>query len=194
MSQLFNSMVPVMARWLPALNTVGIPSNPDPDSGYNIGGFIATSTINPSNWTRSYSRSAYIDNLPPRQNLHVLSNATVTRIVFSENNDPSGSKIVTAVEFSTGQGADKQSVSVSKEAILAGGAYGSPHILQVSGVGPRDVLQRANVTVLLELSGVGQHLMDHLTVPVYFNTSDETAGSVHASGSDFSKTDRKSVV
>ena len=180
-------MVPAMGRWLPALNAVGIPSNSDPDSGYNIGAFIATSTINPSNWTRSYSRSAYIDSLPPRQNLHILSNATVTRIIFSETNDPSGSKIVTAVAFSTGKGTDEQSVSVSKEAILAGGTFGSPQILQVSGVGPRDVLQSANVTVLLELSGVGQHLMDHLTVSVYFNTSDETAGSIRASGSDFSK-------
>ena len=180
-------MAPVMGRWLPALSAVGISSNSDPDSGHNIGGFIATSTINHSNWTRSYSRSAYIDSLPPRQNLHILSNATVTRIVFSETNDPSGSKIVTAIRFSTGKGTDEQSVSVSKEAVLAGGAFGSPQILQVSGVGPRDLLQNANVTVLLELPGVGQHLMDHLSVPVYFNTSDETAGSIHASGSDFSK-------
>jgi choline dehydrogenase len=94
---------------------------------------------------------------------------------------------VSAVEFSTGRGTEKQSVSVTKEAILSGGAFGSPQILQLSGVGPRDVLGAANVTVQLELPGVGQHLMDHLTVPVYFNTSADTAGSIHASDSDLSK-------
>jgi len=183
----FNSFPPIVTRWLPSLQAAGISSNSDPYSGNNIGGFIAASTINPSNWTRSFSKSAYIDVLPPRSNLHIISGVTVERVVFASNNDQSGNKIVSAVEFSTGRGTEKQSVSVTKEAILSGGAFGSPHILQVSGVGPRDVLGAANVPVQLELPGVGQHLMDHLTVPVAFNTSADTAGSIHASGSDLSK-------
>lgn len=179
-------MVPINDLWLPTLESVGIPANPDPDSGSNLGGFIATSTINPSNWTRSYSRSAYIDSLPPRQNLHILSNATVSRIVFAANDDQYGNKNVQAVEFSSGKGSAVQTVSVNKEAIIAGGAYGSPQLLQVSGVGPHDVLQAANITVLLELPGVGQHLLDHLSVPVFFNTPADTAGSIHASNSNLS--------
>jgi len=181
-------MVPLNGLWLPTLQTAGIPSNPDPDSGSNLGGFITTSTINPSNWTRSYSRTAYIDNLPPRQNLHIIPNVTVSRVLFADNNDSSGNKVVKAIEFSSGRGTDVQTVSVNKEAILASGAYGSPQILQVSGVGPQDILQAANVTVQLGLPGVGQHLLDHLAVPVFFNTSADTAGAIHDSNSDFSKT------
>ena len=181
-------MVPLNGLWLPTLEAAGIPSNPDPDSGTNLGRFITTSTINPSNWTRSYSRIAYIDNLPPRQNLHIISNATVSRVLFADNNDSVGKKVVKSVEFSSGRGTDVQTVSVNKEAILAGGAYGSPQILQVSGVGPPEILQAANVTVQLGLPGVGQHLLDHLAVPVFFNTTADTAGSIHDTNSDFSKT------
>lgn len=181
-------MPPLNGLWLPTLATAGIPSNPDPDSGSNIGGFITSSTINPSNWTRSYSRNDYIDTLPPRQNLHIISNATVSRVLFADNNDSLGNKVVRAVEFSSGRGTDVQTVSVNKEAILSAGAYGSPQILQVSGVGPQDILQAANVPVQLVLPGVGQHLLDHLAVPVFFNTSADTAGAIHNSNSDFSKT------
>jgi len=81
----------------------------------------------------------------------------------------SGSKIVTVV----GKGTDHQRVSiVSKRGHPCRWSPPS-HIPQASGVGSRDVLQTANVTVLLDLPGVGQHLIDQLTVP---------------SGSDFSKT------
>ena len=50
----------------------------------------------------------------------------------------------------------------TKEVILAGGAIGSPQVLMLSGVGPKDVLDAVNIAVNVELPGVGQHLQDHI--------------------------------
>lgn len=154
-------MVPISSTWLPSLEGAGIATSPDSYSGNNIGGMFALSAENPSNWTRSYSKSAYIDTLPPRPNLHIITDATVERIVFADNL-VAGDRVASAVEFSTGPGTPVLSVNVNKEALLCGGAYGSPHVLLLSGVGPKDVLDGAKVTVQNELPGVGQHLSDHL--------------------------------
>ncbi|MEK9786279.1 MAG: GMC family oxidoreductase N-terminal domain-containing protein, partial [Gammaproteobacteria bacterium] len=55
-------------------------------------------------------------------------------------------------------------MSANKEIILSAGSIGSPSILQRSGIGPSDVLERANVDMAHELSGVGENLTDHLEV------------------------------
>ncbi|KAF9477068.1 mala s 12 allergen [Pholiota conissans] len=180
-------MVPVTGSWLPSLAAAGVSISEDAYSGDNLGGFFCTSSENPSNWTRSYSKSAYIDVLPARPNLHIIAEATVERIVFSDNL-VSGNRVATGVQFSNGAGTTVQSVTANKEVILAGGAMGSPHILLVSGVGPTDVLNAANVAVKAELPGVGQHLIDHLSTGVSWEAKVDTQGSITASGSDLSKT------
>lgn len=149
-----------VGKWTPTLENIGIPGIVDPAGGSNSGSFIANSAINPSNWTRSYARSAYIDPLPKRGNLDILAGATVTRIVF--NNSTSGNLTATGVEYAREAGGKKVVVKVNKEVILAGGTIGSPSILMLSGVGPKDVLKAAGVTLQSELPGVGQHLQDHL--------------------------------
>ncbi|KAL0952057.1 hypothetical protein HGRIS_008695 [Hohenbuehelia grisea] len=174
------------ADWHTTFENLGVPANGDAFSGNNWGVYIAQSTINPQNWTRSYSRSAYIDPLPPRSNLAILVNATVTRLVFADGS--SGNLTATGVEFATDRDATKRTVSVGKEVILAGGAIGSPQVLMLSGIGPKDVLESAGVKVLSELPGVGQHLQDHLSTGVNFKTNVETAGGIFSEGSSLAKT------
>jgi choline dehydrogenase len=136
--------------------------------GENWGVDVSTSCINPSNWTRSYSRSGYLDPLPERSNYDVLANAHVTRLVFDDLKS-SGNKIANAVEYTTDNGDTKLKVKVKKEVILAGGTIGSPAVLLHSGVGPKDVLSDAGVELVSELPGVGQHLQDHFvsTKPIH---------------------------
>ncbi|EPQ56218.1 glucose-methanol-choline oxidoreductase [Gloeophyllum trabeum ATCC 11539] len=169
-------MFPLVGNWTPTWETFGVPQAQDPDNGQNWGVYVATSSINPSNWTRSYSKSAYIDPLPPRSNLAVVPNAMVTKIVF----DNSSGLTANAVQYAAYDGAPVQTVKVNKEVIVAGGAIGSPHLLMHSGIGPADVLQAAGVQVQYELPGVGQHLQDHISTQVTFNTNQDTAGSVKA--------------
>lgn len=163
----FYSILPVVGNWTATLEGIGIPRTADSNGGEGWGAFIATSSINPSNWTRSYSRSAYIDPLPNRPNLSILANATVTRLIFSSSS-PSNNLTASGVEYAATRGGAKKTVNVRKEVILAGGAIGSPHILMHSGVGPKDVLDAAGVSVNVELPGVGQHLQDHIVSALFY--------------------------
>ncbi|KAF4611184.1 hypothetical protein D9613_007289 [Agrocybe pediades] len=181
-------MIGINANWTSALDRAGCAPNTNPNNGTSLGGYIAPSSINPTNWTRSYSRSAYIDSLPPRDNLHILPESTVVRFLLSNQPDSSGKQIATGVEFASNAESPRMTVGVRKEVILAGGPLGSPKMLQLSGVGPKDVLEAAKVNVSVELPGVGQNLQDHLTAGVTWATPQETAGNIHASGSEFSQT------
>ena len=143
------------------MEAVGVADTQDPYGGRNWGAYVATSAINPSNWTRSYSRSGYLDPLPPRPNYDVLVNAYVTRVLFNSSS-PTSNLTANAVEYTLDGGATMLTVNVNKEVVLAGGSVGSPTVLLYSGVGPKDVLAAAGVTVVSELPGVGQHLQDHL--------------------------------
>jgi choline dehydrogenase len=167
----YNSLPEVVGSWTSTLANMGIHSSSDPSDGDNSGAFVTTLTINPTNWTRSYSKSAYIDPYD-RPNLHILTDAQVSKIAFD------GTK-ATSVEYGDGK-----SVGVKKEVVLSAGPIGSPTTLMRSGVGPKDVLDGAGVSTVVELPGVGQHLQDHLASQVVFGTSAETAGFVHSNADD----------
>ena len=156
-----------MGEWAPTLQAVGIPQSPDPAGGETFGTFVATSAINPANWTRSYARAAYIDPLPPRPNLVILTGFTVTKILFDANLNATG------VQFAQAKGDPVTTVNVRQEVLLAAGAIGSPNILMHSGVGPKDTLAAAGVDLKLDLPGVGQHLQDHV-VSVFFQSHCDT--------------------
>lgn len=173
-------MVDVVGDWCTSTAAAGVPTSNNTYGGENWGCNIATSAINPANWTRSYSRSGYLDPLPPRSNYAVLTNAQVTRILFS--NSSADNITATGVEYTTDGGATMSNVTVSKEVILAGGTIGSPTILMYSGVGPQDVLDAAGVDVVYNLPGVGTHLQDHLSVYTQWNSTQQTAGSIYNAG------------
>lgn len=174
-------LLDIVGDWTATLDWIGIPPSPDPSGGYGAGAFIATSAINPANWTRSYSRSAYIDPLPPRSNLQILPNATVTRIIFAGNGTSGGTEGLnaTGVEWAASATGKRQTVTVNKEVIVCGGAIMSPSILMHSGIGPADVLKNAGVAVQYALPGVGQHLQDHISTEVVFKTTSATSATLH---------------
>lgn len=143
-----------------SLQNMGIAISHDMYGGQNWGAEVPTSSINPTNWTRSYSRSGYLDPLPDQGNYDVLANAHVTRIIF-DSSSPSNNLTAKAVEYTPDGGATKRTVKVNKEVIIAAGTVGSPAVLLHSGVGPKDVLSSAGIDLVSELPGVGQHLQDH---------------------------------
>lgn len=165
-------MPDINGKWLPSFASVGVQVSADPSSGETYGAFFASSTINPSNWTRSYSRSAYLDPSAARSNLQVVVSATVSKIVLDQSGPLAKA---TAVEFMTERGGKAQRVQVNKEVIVAGGAIGSPQILMLSGIGPKATVEAAGVSSTIDLPGVGQHLKDHLSATMDFGTSATTA-------------------
>lgn len=179
-------LLPVVGEWTTVLENIGVLASPDPNGGSGWGAFIATSSINPSNLTRSYAKSAYIDTLPPRNNLHILPNARVLKV--NTRAESNGDVTATGVQWSTGPNAQTQTVTANKEVILTGGAIGSPHMLMMSGIGPKANLEQYNIQSVIDLPGVGQHVTDHLASEVIFKTTAATAATERGGASSTNDT------
>lgn len=108
---------------------------------------------------RSYSGIAhYAEVAPKRPNYHLLVKHQVARVVYPKRNTKSGPP---TVEVRPLDGSPSFNVSAKNEVILSSGVFGTPAILQRSGIGPASFLKSANIPVVLELPGVGSNLHDH---------------------------------
>ncbi|HEX5455654.1 MAG TPA: GMC family oxidoreductase N-terminal domain-containing protein, partial [Stellaceae bacterium] len=104
---------------------------------------------------RASTARSYLRPASKRQNLQVVTKAMVHRVLFE-------GKRAVGIEFSRGGATER--ATASREVILAAGAIGSPHILQLSGVGDPEHLGRIGVPVVHELRGVGKNMQDHYVV------------------------------
>jgi choline dehydrogenase len=102
--------------------------------------------------TRCSTARAFLHPARARTNLHVMTDAEVTRIVFD-------GKRAEGVRYVKNE--ITQEASARREVILCGGTINSPRLLMLSGIGPADHLQSLGIPVLADLPGVGQNLQDH---------------------------------
>jgi len=105
------------------------------------------------NGVRWSTANAYLKPALQRPNLKVITGALSQRILLD-------GKRASGVEFI--RDGNKQSLSARREVILSAGPIASPHLLQLSGIGPAAVLQQAGIEVVHDLLGVGENLQDHL--------------------------------
>ena len=145
-----------------AAEECGILKTNDFNTGDNtgIGFFQFTTNHNKSLLKlRCSAAKGYLSPIKKRKNLKIITNAHVKKINFEGRKAESvsfyqGDKIVT--------------IKARKEVILSAGSIGSPHILQVSGVGDANKLKKNGIKTIHELKGVGMNLQDHLMFrPVY---------------------------
>jgi choline dehydrogenase len=105
------------------------------------------------NGVRWSTANAYLKPALSRKNLMVVTNALTSRIILDH-------KKATGLEYMLGEAS--HTVTATREVILCAGSVGSPQLLQISGIGPGQVLQDAGVEVVHDLPGVGENLQDHL--------------------------------
>ena len=131
----------------------GIPRNPDYNGAKQEGVSYVQRTI--KNGRRVSTAGAYLRPAIKRPNLQVIMKAHATGIVIEEGR-------ATGIRFRHGgaKGQDKK-VMAGREVILSGGTYNSPQLLQLSGIGPGEVLQSQGIEVRHALQGVGENLRDH---------------------------------
>ncbi|XP_014224375.2 neither inactivation nor afterpotential protein G [Trichogramma pretiosum] len=96
-----------------------------------------------------------------RQNLHIVMNARVTKILLDANNSIEG------VRLRYEDDGTRDEIRADREVIVCAGAIASPQLLMLSGIGPSDQLLKHQITVQLELPAVGQNYVDHFTTPMY---------------------------
>ena len=144
-----------------ACEETGIPRTNDFNTGnnYGIGYFQFTTSRNKLLKLRCSASKGYLNPIKNRSNLKIITKAHVQRINFE------GKKAVGVNYYLKDT---LVNVKANKEVILSAGSIGSPHILQVSGVGDPDKLKHHNIDIVHDLKGVGMNLQDHLMFrPVY---------------------------
>lgn len=146
----------LQSAWEDVFRSLGAYTDHDGASGRAIGGVTTTNAIDGRDMRgeRSHSGNSYLKPALGRVNLTVETEARVKRVVFQEQGS-GDTKSLQAIGVTYEKGGITFTVRANKEVILCAGAFGSPQILELSGVGNRDILETARVPCLVDLPGVG---------------------------------------
>lgn len=154
------------------LNEIGIPTVEDFNSGSLLGCQYCSTTIDPSTENRESSQTAFLTEAASANtnNLKIFTLSMAKRIVFAANKKTTGVKVKTLLLSFT--------LKATKEVIVSAGAFQSPQLLMVSGVGPSDQLQKLKIPVVADLPGVGQNMQDHIFFGPSYRVQVETLTKV----------------
>ena len=148
---------PLSRAWLQACQQMGLPLNPDFNSGEQAGaGFYQITARGPR---RSSSAVAFLHPALKRKNLQLTTGAHVTRIL-TEHGRAAGVEFVRKGRVET--------LRARHEVILSAGGIASPWLLMLSGIGPAAHLAEHGIKPVCDLPGVGQNLQDHIEVSLIY--------------------------
>jgi choline dehydrogenase len=146
---------PLGRAWIEAAVQAGYPYNPDINGAEQEGvGPIGRTTHRGRRWSTA---NAYLHPVRHRSNLEIMTRALTTAIRFERDR---------AVAIDVVVDDHKQTIGAEREIILCGGAFNSPQLLLLSGVGPAEDLRRLGIPIVADRPGVGQNLHDHIDVVV----------------------------
>lgn len=140
-----------------AAEALGIPVVNDYNTGNSTGIKQGTATLD-ADLLRSSSYDSYLKQAKDRENLDVLYYAPVRGLLFNENSETPCARGVEFIDHPTGR---VYQVHASKEVIVSLGAFQSPQLLMISGIGPQSQLDDFGIEPVLINENVGQHLNDH---------------------------------
>jgi len=148
----------ILDDWQAAAHQAGLPKTADFNRGDNEG--VGYFKVNQRAGWRWNTSQAFLR--PAKHRLHVETHAQVERVLIAQNR-------ATGVRYrKNGQALEARA---GAEVILSAGAIGSPQILQLSGIGPGDLLQGLGIDVALHAAEVGQNLQDHLQIRCAYQVS-----------------------
>lgn len=163
---------PNNSAWMDAFEELGLKMAADPRTGLAVGAFQQAATIDPITKTRTSSVSAYLtEEVRARPNLSILTNTVASRIILKKSDDAKGDAIAEGVEVCSDNGV-KRTIYASIEVVLAAGALQTLQILELSGIGDREILTNQGVPVIIENENVGCNLQDHPIVCESFEVAD----------------------
>ena len=150
---------PLCQNFIRAGEEIQIPHNPDFNGATQEG--IGTYQNTVKGGTRMSTARAYIHPIRKRRNLRIEKRALATKVLFD-------GKRATGVKYV--QNGQTRQAFAGREVILSSGAINSPQLLQLSGVGPGELLKSKGLEVIRSLPGVGQHLQDHLGIDFIYRS------------------------
>jgi choline dehydrogenase-like flavoprotein len=150
----------ILDAWAEAAEQAGIPKVKDFNSGNNEGSSYFH--VNQRSGVRWNTAKAFLRPAMKRQNLSVLTHTSVERLLLNGRRVTGVAVKRKGLAFTIG---------ARREVILSAGAIGSPQILQLSGIGPGEWLQRLGIEVRHACDGVGENLQDHLQLRCAYKVS-----------------------
>src|SRR6516165_4143919 len=152
---------PLCEAFIAAAQQAGFPRNDDFNGPTQEGaGYFQLTTRNGRRWSTAVG---YLRQARRRPNLAIVSNALASRILFS------GRRAI-GVEYRCGD--TTRIAYANAEVIVAGGAFNSPQLLQLSGLGPAALLKSFGINVVADMPGVGADLQDHLQVRMQYRCTE----------------------
>lgn len=144
---------PLCEAFIDSAVSLGIPRNPDYNGASQLGISYAQRTIHKGR--RVSAATAFLHPAMKRPNLSVRTSAHATAIILE------GRRAVGIAYNKGGRGGARQEIRARREVILCGGAYNSPQLLELSGIGSPEILRDRGIDVVHALPGVGESLQDH---------------------------------
>ncbi|KAL8988600.1 MAG: hypothetical protein Q9177_002355 [Variospora cf. flavescens] len=150
-----------------AMRAVGILPVDGFTTGALNGSAFLVSAINHTDGHRDSSETAFLRPFLGRPNLFVFNNTLAEKIVFD------GTR-ATGVRVTTGNATNPYVITAAREVILSAGVFQSPQLLQVSGVGPAELLNHHGIDVVVDRPGVGQGMQDHTFYGITYRVNVQT--------------------
>jgi choline dehydrogenase len=167
----FISPTVISQRFVDAAVEKGYDHNPDFNGLYQEGAGHFQVTVKEGK--RHSAAAAFLLPILHRTNLTITTGALVTRLLFE------GTRAV-GVEYQH-EGKLYQ-VSATQEVILSAGAFDSPKLLLLSGIGDAEQLQALGISIVANLPGVGQNLQDHILVPIFYEATQDLHTAATSNG------------
>jgi choline dehydrogenase-like flavoprotein len=158
---------PLAKAWIDTFKNLRFGAVGDPFSGKSLGGYSNLASVDSETKTRSYAAPAYGSPAAER-GVRVLTEALVQKILF--DTAESSDAVATGVEAIIG--GETQTFQAKKEVILCAGAFGTPKILELSGIGNEELLRQLDIPVTVHSPNVGENLQDHLMTGVSLEAVD----------------------
>jgi len=168
----------LIEAFMRAAENQGLPRTSDYNGAEQYG--CCQWQVTQKNGERFSAAKAYLTPNRSRPNLHVITHATSARVLLE------GKRACGVAYY---QGNELKEVKARREVVVSGGAFGSPQLLKLSGIGPAQELQRHGIAVVQDLPGVGENLQDHIDYVQTFlaSSKSQTFGASLRGGTRFAK-------
>ncbi|MFD1509143.1 GMC family oxidoreductase [Lacimonas salitolerans] len=158
---------PVNRHFFAAAEELGLPRTEDINGNACEGAGVYL--INTSSGRRMHSARAFLEPALKRPNVTLMTSAVAERIVFEGRR---------AVAVQVVRGGRRLTLRAGREVILSAGAVTSPRLLQLSGIGPAELMKSQGIAPLLDAPHVGGNLQDHLGINYFFRATEPTLNNM----------------
>ncbi|RAK96805.1 GMC family oxidoreductase [Aspergillus ibericus CBS 121593] len=155
--------------WDESFERLGWHNDVDPISGRKVGTFTAPLSVDGTTGRRGYAAAYYSPEVAQRPNLDLLAETLVERVLLTKDAD--GQAVATGVQVRT-KNEESRQISATREVIICAGSLNSPQLLELSGIGQRELLEKHNIPVIIDQPGVGENLQDHCLAGINFEVAD----------------------